>query len=161
MNKAKSGIAAITLGVCLSACAAPGGADNAFKPFPPAKDGFTRHVIELQQRADEPGHRVELIAGKRMEIDCNHHSLGGQWEEKVVEGWGYTYYEIEKVGPGVSTMMGCPPESKREAFVPVGGEPLLVRYNSALPLVIYAPEGVEVRYRLWSAGMTSTSAPQR
>ena len=27
----------------------------------------------------------------------------------------------------------------------------LLRYNSRLPIVVYVPEGVEVRYRLWSA----------
>jgi ecotin len=27
----------------------------------------------------------------------------------------------------------------------------LIRYNSRLPLVVYAPEGVEVRYRIWTA----------
>ena len=26
-----------------------------------------------------------------------------------------------------------------------------VRYNSRLPVGVYAPEGVEVRYRIWSA----------
>ena len=33
-------------------------------------------------------------------------------------------------------------------FVALGGEPYLVRYNSKLPVVVYAPEGVEARYRL-------------
>lgn len=161
LNKTRSAMAAIALGACLSACAATGGADDPLKPFPPARDGFVRHVIELPQRADEPGQRVELIAGKTMEVDCNQHSLGGQWQEKVVAGWGYSFYEIEKVGPGRSTLMACPPASTREAFVPVGGEPLLVRYNSALPLVIYVPAGLEVRYRLWSASVMSHPAPQR
>jgi ecotin len=36
-------------------------------------------------------------------------------------------------------------------FITLGGEPYLIRYNSRLPVVVYAPEGVEVRYRLWSA----------
>jgi serine protease inhibitor ecotin len=26
-----------------------------------------------------------------------------------------------------------------------------IRYNTRLPVVVYAPEGVEVRYRIWSA----------
>jgi ecotin len=34
----------------------------------------------------------------------------------------------------------------------MGGEPRLFRYNSRLPIVVYAPEGVEIRYRIWSAG---------
>jgi ecotin len=27
----------------------------------------------------------------------------------------------------------------------------LILYNSRLPVVVYAPEGVEVRYRIWRA----------
>ncbi|MEE4607550.1 MAG: ecotin family protein [Desulfobacteraceae bacterium] len=33
----------------------------------------------------------------------------------------------------------------------LGGEPYLIRYNSSLPVVVYAPEGVAVRYRIWNA----------
>ena len=50
-------------------------------------------------------------------------------------------------------MMACPPgQEKTEAFVLVGGEGLLVRYNGKLPVVTYVPEGFEVRYRIWAAG---------
>ncbi|HWD31650.1 MAG TPA: ecotin family protein, partial [Pseudomonas sp.] len=27
----------------------------------------------------------------------------------------------------------------------------LLRYNSKLPVVVYVPQGVEVRFRIWSA----------
>ena len=30
-------------------------------------------------------------------------------------------------------------------------QPYLIRYNRRLPIVVYAPEGVEVRYRIWNA----------
>jgi len=33
----------------------------------------------------------------------------------------------------------------------VHGEPLQIRYNSRLPVVVYAPKGYEVRYRIWNA----------
>jgi ecotin len=29
--------------------------------------------------------------------------------------------------------------------------PLLIPYNSRLPIVVYIPEGYEVRYRIWTA----------
>jgi len=45
-----------------------------------------------------------------------------------------------------------PDAPKVKRFVTLGGEPLLIRYNSRLPIVVYVPEGVEVRYRVWSAG---------
>jgi len=35
--------------------------------------------------------------------------------------------------------------------IALGGEPHLIRYNSRSPIVVNAPEGVEVRY-LWTAG---------
>jgi ecotin len=40
---------------------------------------------------------------------------------------------------------------KVERFITLGGEPELLRYNSRLPLVVYVPVGVEVRYRIWKA----------
>jgi ecotin len=51
------------------------------------------------------------------------------------------------------TLMAVDPEAPQaERFITLGGEPFLIRYNSRLPIVVYAPEGVEVRYRIWSAG---------
>jgi ecotin len=51
----------------------------------------------------------------------------------------------------MSTMMAAPEGSEKvERFVP--GSPLLIRYNSRLPIVVYAPEGYEIRYRIWAAG---------
>lgn len=44
-----------------------------------------------------------------------------------------------------------PNAPKVPRFITIGGEPYLIRYNSLLPVVVYAPEGVEVRYRIWSA----------
>ena len=142
----------------LTACAAT---PEALKPFPAAAEGYQRHVIDLPAQSNEADYKVELIAGKTMEVDCNQRRLGGRWQEKTVQGWGYGYYELEKVGPAVSTLMACPDDSRRQAFVPVGGEPMLVRYNSRLPLVIYAPADVEVRYRIWSAAKDSNPAPQQ
>ncbi len=57
--------------------------------------------------------------------------------------------------------MACPDDSRKQAFVQVGGEPQLVRYNSKLPLVIYAPADMEVRYRIWSAAQDATPAPRQ
>lgn len=142
----------------LAACAAT---PEALKPYPAADAGYHRHVIELPAKANEAEHKVELIAGKTLEVDCNQQRLAGQWQEKTVDGWGYTYYELGQVGPAMSTLMACPDNSRKQAFVPVSGEPQLVRYNSKLPLVIYAPADVEVRYRIWSAAATASPAPQQ
>jgi ecotin len=45
-----------------------------------------------------------------------------------------------------------PNEPKVNRFIALGGEPYLIRYNSRLPVVVYVPEGVEVRYRIWTGG---------
>jgi ecotin len=50
------------------------------------------------------------------------------------------------------TLMAVDPNApKVERFITLAGEPKLLRYNSRLPLVVYVPAGVEVRYRLWRA----------
>lgn len=139
MTSPKLPLFALACALPLAACAAT---PEALKPYPAAAAGYQRHVIELPVQANEAEHKVELIAGKTLEVDCNQQRLGGQWQEKTVEGWGYNYYELGQVGPAMSTLMACPDNSRKQAFVPVGGEPLLVRYNSKLPLVIYAPADV-------------------
>lgn len=49
-------------------------------------------------------------------------------------------------------LMAVDPKAPKVArFIPLGGEPYIIRYNSKLPIVIYLPEGAEVRYRIWTA----------
>jgi ecotin len=51
------------------------------------------------------------------------------------------------------TLMAIDPNAPKVArFITLGGDHDLVPYNSRLPIVVYVPEGVEVRYRIWSAG---------
>ena len=50
-----------------------------------------------------------------------------------------------------------PNEPKVDRFITVG-RTYLLRYNSLLPIVVYVPEGVEVRYRIWSAGAETKTA---
>ena len=35
-----------------------------------------------------------------------------------------------------------------------------MRYNSRLPIVVYVPAGVEVRYRIWRADQTAAPAKE-
>lgn len=118
--------------------------------FPAAEAGKTRQVIILPELENENNAQVEVLVGKEIEVDCNRHSLGGNLEEKDLQGWGYTYWELDELKGPMSTMMACPDHVKTKTFVRMNIEQLL-RYNSKLPIVIYVPEGVQVKYRIWQA----------
>ena len=121
--------------------------------FPAAADGMVRYVITLADKArgEEDNFKVELLAGKTvLTDDVNSYRLALSIEPHDLKGWGYTYYEVTGSGEMMGTLMAVPEGTPRvERFVT--GNPLLVRYNSRLPVVVYAPAGVEVRYRLWQA----------
>lgn len=123
------------------------------KAFPEAGDGMIRYVVMLPEkpREQEADLRVELLIGKKMVTDgVNQVRMGGEVEEKTAQGWGFTYYEVAKFGAAASTLMAVPPGTPQvEKFVSIPTK--LIPYNSRVPLVIYVPEGGEVRYRVWSA----------
>ena len=120
-------------------------------PYSEAEKGFTRQVIHLPAQTDESAYQLEILAGKTLMVDCNRQRLAGSLEEHNLEGWGYSFYRLEKVGGPASTLMACPDGKQTEAFVPVVGEGFMLRYNSKLPVVLYVPKDIEVRYRVWSA----------
>jgi ecotin len=120
-------------------------------PFPKPESGFTRQVIHLAPQPRENDFQVEILAGKTLAVDCNSQRLGGILEEKNLEGWGYPFYRLEKVIGPMSTKMACPDGKSTQDFVPVVGDGFMLRYNSKLPIVLYVPKDVEVRYRVWSA----------
>lgn len=130
------------------------------KAFPPAKDGMERFVIVLppKERGEEDDFQVEIIVGKEMLTDgVNRVRLGNTIEPRPLPRWGYTYYEVIGSSASMSTMMAPPPGAPMvKTFVT--GTPLLVRYNSRLPIVVYVPTGYEVRYRIWLAPGTAEKA---
>ena len=136
----------------LAAMASVSAADN-MKAFPPAEKGMVRHVLQLPKQDDEFAFKVELIVGKTVQLEeGNRYFFGGKIEAVNIEGWGFTRYVVSELGPMAGTLMAVDPDApKVPRFITIGGEPYLIRYNSRLPVVVYAPEGVEVRYRIWSA----------
>lgn len=122
--------------------------------YPEAGEGMTRHVLVLPSGVEESLFKVELIVGKQVQVDTvNRFFFAGQIEDDTIEGWGFTRYLVKDLGPIVGTRMAVPPGTPMEQrFVSLGNEPFLVHYNSKLPVVVYVPEGSEVKYRIWSAG---------
>ena len=131
-------------------------------PYPQAEKGMKRQVITLPQQKDESGYKVELLIGQTLEVDCNQHRLGGELESKTLKGWGYDYYVFDKVTSPASTMMACPDGKKTQKFVTAYlGDDAMVRYNSKLPIVVYTPANIDVKYRIWKAEDNVQNAEKR
>ena len=143
----------IVLALLVPLAASAGVDHDDMKPYPAAEEGYQRMVFRVPVKQNEADHKVQIMVGKTLPVDCNQTWFMGRLQKQVAKGWGYSYFLVEKVAGPASTMMACPPdEEKTEAFVSVRGEGFLQRYNSKLPVVVYVPEGFEVRYRIWSAG---------
>ena len=121
--------------------------------FPTVEPGMVRHVIELPQLPAENLIKVELMIGKTVKTDAkNQYFFAGKLETESIPGWGFYRYILPELGPMAGTLMAIDPDAPQvERFITLGGEALLIRYNSRLPIVVYLPTDVEVRYRLWRA----------
>ena len=94
------------------AATAEEGAEKYLKAFPAPEEGMARYVIMLPHKArgEEDGFRVELIVGKEILTDgVNHYRFGGSIEDQPLKGWGFTYYEVTKIGEAASTRKGGSP----------------------------------------------------
>ncbi|EJK9925935.1 serine protease inhibitor ecotin [Cronobacter sakazakii] len=169
MNKISALMLSLAAAGCISGSvfAAEKTSEN-IAPFPKAEKGMVRQVIDLPERQDEASYKVELVIGQTLDVDCNKHQLAGKFERKTLEGWGYDYYTFEsaKNADGsvmyTSTLMACPDGKKEKKFVTANlGENGMLNYNSKLPVVVYAPENIDVKYRLWKADETLVSANKK
>ncbi len=145
---------------CLATLAGAVLADDDLKAFPPAEKGMVRYVVKLPKQDDESALQIELIAGITMQLDAaNSYFFDGKIEEEIIHGWGYPRYVLKKLGSMGSTLLNPVPNAPRvERFVTLSSRPFFIRYNSRLPVVMYAPQGVEIRYRVWRADPKIISA---
>lgn len=125
--------------------------------YPAAKEGFKQVYIQLPVNKNERGLKVEVFIGKDHLTDCNSYFVMGEVKEETVEGWGYTYFNVLSEGQVAGTLMACPGYKKKNKFVHMS-KPLLLDYNSKLPIVVYVPAGLEVRYKIWTAGQEMKKA---
>jgi ecotin len=151
-----SSVCSITALSLLAAVVSTHAADI-MKAFPPAEEGMVRFVLQLPKQEDESVFMVELIVGKTVQVDeKNRYFFAGKIENETIKGWGYTRYYVSKLGPMAGTLMGVDPNAPEiDRFITLGGEPFIIRYNSRVPIVVYVPEGVEVRYRIWTTDVGS------
>jgi len=137
----------------------PEAVKNLEAAYPAAPEGMERKVILLPHvdRGDDQHLQVEILVGRIMETDgINSYRLGGAIHERNIQGWGFSYYEVEgDLRNAASTLIGGP-TNPAQRFV--AGPRLLVRYNSRLPLVVMVPEGSELRWRIWKAADEWTTA---
>lgn len=141
----------------------PTEAEQNLQHYPEAEAGMVRYVFLPPPQEDESNFKLEIIAGKTVLLDeVNHYGFGGRLEEQTLEGFGFPMFKLPELGPLAGTLIAVDPEQpKVERFVPLRSEPFLIRYNSRLPVVVYVPEGVQVRYRIWSAEPEATAMEQR
>lgn len=133
--------------------ASPEAIQNLEAAYPKAGPGKVRHVILLPALPEEEAEnlKVEIVAGRTIDTDgVNRFRFGGEFREKDIPGWGFSFFEVDALPGPLSTRI-APPEGAAKERRFVVGPSLLVRYNSRLPIVVYTPEGVEVRFRAWRA----------
>ena len=135
--------------------------DN-MKAFPPPDEGMVRFVINLPKQRDESAFKVELLVGKVVRTDAaNRYFFSGTLETKTIDGWGFDRHILRELGPMGGTLMAPDPKSPQvDRFITLRGDPQLLRYNSQLPLVVYVPKDVQVRYRVWRASHLIQRAKQ-
>ena len=111
-----------------------------------------RYVLQLPKEANESDFKVELIAGKTVRVDAgNRYFFGGKIEEETIEAGAFHATLSANWGQWRAPDGDRTRCAKGGPFITLAGEPYLIRYNSRLPIVVYAPEGVEIRYRVWRA----------
>lgn len=131
-------------------------------PWPLADKGMTRQVIYLPPKENEENLKVELLIGKTLNVDCNRQMLSATLKNETLAGWGYDYLVVDRMSEPASTMMACPDNSRHPMFVAANiDEESFQEYDSRVPIVIYVPEGTEVKYRIWHAEETISQAIEK
>ncbi len=120
--------------------------------FPKAKKNMVKHIVELPSVKNQKDFKVEIFVVKKMKVDCNYHTLQGSFVTKNLTGWGYDYYEFKTNGQVMSTMMACPDGKLTEKEIL--SETKFLNYNSKVPVVVYTPEGYEVKRKIWRVDNT-------
>lgn len=127
--------------------------------YPEAKNGFSMFTIQLEPKENESNFQIEMYVGKIAEVDCNKYRLLGEFSKQNLQGWGYSYYEFNSNGDIMGTRMACKDSSKHKELVK--SSVILVRYNSKLPIVVYLPNKMSLKYKIWERKEVEFEAKQQ
>lgn len=118
--------------------------------FPKPEKGMHQVVIEVPTSENDYDKKIEIFAGKFMETDtCNRTFLAGEFKKDEVKGFGYDFLTFSTKGMTPSTLMGCLDNKKISQFVKSQG--YLTNYNGRMPIVVYVPDGYDVRFKIYRA----------
>jgi ecotin len=125
--------------------------------YPASQKGLTRFVLHLPVREKEADLKVEFFAGLQQEWSCNRPFMQTEIKTRDVKGWGFKYFIASWDGKFASNLVAClGSEVKETSFI--HGSGTLIDYNSKLPVVVFAPKDLSVRFRIWNAGATEEMA---
>jgi len=120
-----------------------------FEMYPKPESGYKQVYIQVPAEQNEANYKVELFIGFETMVDCNYHTIIGSIKEKNIEGWGYSYFQVESEGKMTSTLMGCLDQELSKKFIHM--IPQLIPYNSKLPIVLNIPSNFIVKYKIFKA----------
>lgn len=129
--------------------------------FPKPEKGYQKFVIEVPHSSieDDGNKKIEFFVGKNVQVDkCNNQFLAGDLVEKDLKGFGYQYYDFKTTGNVATTLMGCGETGTISKFVTA--KPVVKNYNGRMPIVVYAPEGYDVRFKIYKAEPETYRAAQ-
>lgn len=122
--------------------------------YPKVTPDLNRHVIWLDPQANEQRLKVEIIATKQHMKDCNQGSFRADLSIKYVQNGSRTYYQVGPADRYISTVKGCPHvRYLGDSPVRFTGESML-SYHSHAPIIVYAPQDIQVSYRIWQIAST-------
>lgn len=127
--------------------------------FPAPEKGYVQYLVEVPHSTmeEDANKKIEIMVGKYAEVDkCNRFFLNGELKEQALKGFGYNYYTFKSDGNIGGTLMGCGDTGKVNKFI--SSKPILTDYNGRMPIVIYAPEGFDVQYKIYKAEPESYKA---
>ncbi len=120
--------------------------------YPIEIEGWKRDVIYLPKMANqnqEDEYKVEIIPTEECNLDCSTYRLLGRFKEQNIEGMGFPYFIFLTNGTVLTEKFNCSKNSRKNKTVVAQGK--LLNYNSNLPIVVFVPTKINLKYKVWKA----------